>query len=172
MDFFRQGKNALFDLEKTLAQFRQGCPFHTGLMRLFLEIQLRAAYADGYARANVKHILQHIAHTLGLGTLNFQYYDALFGRTSEQFSQQNQQYHHTHRPTTSALDEAYLLLGVPANVNHVTLKKAYRRLMNQYHPDKLISKGLPDSMIKIATEKTQKIKAAYEMICREKGFKK
>ena len=36
--------------------------------------------------------------------------------------------------------------------------------MNQHHPDKLVSKGLPEEMIKLATEKTQDIKAAYETI--------
>jgi DnaJ like chaperone protein len=36
--------------------------------------------------------------------------------------------------------------------------------MSQHHPDKLIAKGLPEEMIKLATEKTQTIKAAYEQI--------
>ena len=37
-------------------------------------------------------------------------------------------------------------------------------MMNQHHPDKLVSKGLPKEMIEMATEKTQQIKAAYELI--------
>jgi DnaJ like chaperone protein len=44
------------------------------------------------------------------------------------------------------------------------LKKAYRRQMNQHHPDKLVAKGLPEEMIDIATEKTQDIKAAYDLL--------
>jgi len=36
--------------------------------------------------------------------------------------------------------------------------------MNQHHPDKLVSKGMPEEMVKIATEKTQEIKSAYELI--------
>jgi DnaJ like chaperone protein len=36
--------------------------------------------------------------------------------------------------------------------------------MNQHHPDKLVAKGLPEEMIDIATEKTQAIKAAYDLI--------
>lgn len=42
--------------------------------------------------------------------------------------------------------------------------------MSQHHPDKLLSKGLPEEMIKLATEKTQKIKAAYDRICAAKGI--
>ena len=48
--------------------------------------------------------------------------------------------------------------------NDADLKKAYRRLMSQHHPDKLVAKGLPEQLIKDATEKTQQIKAAYELI--------
>jgi DnaJ like chaperone protein len=36
--------------------------------------------------------------------------------------------------------------------------------MSQHHPDKLVSKGLPEEMMKLATEKTQEIKEAYERI--------
>jgi DnaJ like chaperone protein len=36
--------------------------------------------------------------------------------------------------------------------------------MSQHHPDKLVAKGLPEQMIQDATEKTQQIKAAYELI--------
>jgi DnaJ like chaperone protein len=42
--------------------------------------------------------------------------------------------------------------------------------MSQHHPDKLLAKGLPEEMIKIATEKTQNIKAAYDRICAAKGI--
>jgi len=50
------------------------------------------------------------------------------------------------------------------------LKKTYRRLMSQHHPDKLVAKGLPDEMIKDATEKTQQIKKAYEIIKESRGL--
>jgi DnaJ like chaperone protein len=36
--------------------------------------------------------------------------------------------------------------------------------MSQHHPDKLIAKGLPEEMMKIATEKTQEIRAAYDLV--------
>lgn len=36
--------------------------------------------------------------------------------------------------------------------------------MSQHHPDKLVSKGLPEEMMKLATEKTQQIKDAYDLI--------
>jgi len=44
------------------------------------------------------------------------------------------------------------------------VKKAYRRLISQHHPDKLVSKGLPEEMMKVASHKTHEIKQAYEQI--------
>ena len=66
--------------------------------------------------------------------------------------------------TETSLQDAYHLLGVDELANDADLKKTYRRLMSQHHPDKLVAKGLPEQMIKDATEKTQQIKAAYELI--------
>ena len=44
------------------------------------------------------------------------------------------------------------------------VKRAYRRLISQHHPDKLVSKGLPEEMMKMAAQKTDEIKKAYERI--------
>jgi len=62
------------------------------------------------------------------------------------------------------LKEAYAVLGITNAASKAEVKKAYRRQMNEHHPDKLVSKGMPEEMVKMATEKTQEIKAAYELI--------
>ena len=51
------------------------------------------------------------------------------------------------------------------------IKKAYRRLIREYHPDKLMGQGLPEAMIKEATERSQEIQAAYDMIKKSRGLK-
>ena len=56
------------------------------------------------------------------------------------------------------------MLGVEPDSTEAEVKKAYRRLMSQHHPDKLVAKGLPEEMMKLAKEKTQEISAAYELI--------
>ena len=63
-----------------------------------------------------------------------------------------------------ALKEAYEILGIESSASTAELKKAYRRLMSQHHPDKLVAKGLPEEMMKMAKEKTQEIQGAYEVI--------
>ena len=48
---------------------------------------------------------------------------------------------------------------------------AYRRLMSQNHPDKLVANGLPESMIEAAHERTRRILEAYELIRNHRGMK-
>ena len=43
--------------------------------------------------------------------------------------------------------------------------------MNEHHPDKLVAKGLPPEMMAMAKEKAQQIQAAYDLICKAKGWK-
>jgi len=86
------------------------------------------------------------------------------------FSQrQYQSGHNNQSPTQSDIANAYSILGVEASASDADVKKAYRRLMSQHHPDKLISKGLPEEMIKIATDKSQQIQKAYELISKSRN---
>jgi DnaJ like chaperone protein len=62
------------------------------------------------------------------------------------------------------LDDAYAILNVSASASDKEVKRAYRRLISQHHPDKLVSKGLPEEMMKMAAQKTDEIKKAYEQI--------
>ena len=56
------------------------------------------------------------------------------------------------------------MLELDSTASDADLKRAYRRMMSRHHPDKLIARGLPEEMVKVATEKTQAIKAAYDRI--------
>jgi DnaJ like chaperone protein len=74
------------------------------------------------------------------------------------------------RSTQSRLDDAYSALGLPASASDAEVKKTYRRLISQNHPDKLAGKGLPESMRQMAEERTREINAAYETIKNARGF--
>ena len=65
----------------------------------------------------------------------------------------------------------YEVLGVSKSASDIEIKRAYRKLMNEHHPDKLVAKGLPPEMMEVAKEKAQQIQAAYDLICKSKGWK-
>ena len=63
------------------------------------------------------------------------------------------------------------MLGLSRDATDAEVKKAYRRLMSQHHPDKLVAKGLPEEMMKVASQKTHEIKQAYEIIREARGIR-
>ncbi|MGD8569355.1 MAG: co-chaperone DjlA [Gammaproteobacteria bacterium] len=157
---FNEGKRDDFDLDAVLSQFKQECHRRYNLIQMFLEIQIATLLADGVVHQKEHELIHYIGRQLGIN-------DSLIDKLISMVQAQ-QHYAYTgdiHRPATADdLREAYAVLGVSESATDDDVKKAYRRLMNQHHPDKLVSKGLPEEMIKMATEKTQEIKKAYEQI--------
>lgn len=160
---FSVGKESDFNPDPALFELRTIGSMQPALLQLFLDIQLQMASADGQLSREKKHVLEHICEKLGVSGVHF--------NTSGNYYQHHYQHQRatTHTDTLSA-NEAYQLLGVAPTATPDEIKTAYRRLMSQNHPDKLIAKGLPPEMIKVATEKTQRIKKAYEQIKKLKNM--
>ncbi len=158
---FQEGKDAGFPLDAVLDQFRQECRRRLNLIQMFLEIMVATALADGTMDAAERQVLLHICDRLGYPRAGFEHLIALASGFRAQYYEQGarQPQQPRHR-----LEDDYALLGVKAGASDAEVKKAYRRLMAQHHPDKLVSKGLPEEMIRLATEKTQEIRAAYERV--------
>ncbi len=155
VDLFNEGKKEGFPFLQVLDQFRREAARRRVLLQMFLEIVVATAFADGRLEGGERELLQTIAGRLGFAPEQL---DELLGRISgqAQFA--------TGESAQQQLRAAYQLLGVEKNAGDAEVKKAYRRQMNQHHPDKLVAKGLPDEMMDIATRKAREIKAAYELI--------
>ena len=61
-------------------------------------------------------------------------------------------------------------MNIDSSASDAEVKKAYRRLTSQHHPDKLVAKGLPEEMMKLAAQQTHEIRQAYEQIKQARGF--
>jgi len=69
-----------------------------------------------------------------------------------------------------AAQDVYAALGISPEATNEEVTYAYRRSIKEYHPDKLVSKGLPEEMINFATRHTAEIRHAYEQIKQKRGF--
>ncbi len=162
---FNEGKKKDFPLTEVLQQLKREIGFRPNLQRMFLEIQLYAAYADGLMHPEELKLLHQVCDILSFPLRDFNQLDAAI----------RAQFHHqgsAHAGTAAgpSLKDAYALLNVSSKATDAQIKRAYRRLLSQHHPDKLVSKGLPEEMMKIATDRTHEIRQAYEKIREARQF--
>ncbi|MFN3627582.1 TerB family tellurite resistance protein [Parvibaculum sp.] len=66
--------------------------------------------------------------------------------------------------------DPYLVLGITPDISDEDLKKAYRRLVRENHPDTLIARGVPAELVTIANEKLAAINVAYDRIVKARGI--
>lgn len=159
---FTAGKQADFPLEKALSRFHFATQRAHNLRQIFIEIQLHAAYADGELNSSEREVLMLICDELGFSVLDFERLDAMI--RAEQNAGHGGSVDHV------SLENAYAILNIRSDASDSEVKRAYRRLMNQHHPDKLVAKGLPEEMMKLAEEKTHEIRVAYEKIQSARGL--
>lgn len=161
---FKEGSADDFELAPQISDFLLVAKTQPLLRQMLLEAVLTMALADGEVDSAEKDILLRVAGYLGVSAREFQ-------RLLEMAMAQRQ-FHgrgtgggqRSAQNSASELAAAYKAIGVTESMSDAEIKRAYRKLMSQHHPDKLIAKGVPEDMMKIATEKAQEIQAAYELI--------
>lgn len=169
---FREGKQSDYPLRNKLRELRSACFGRFDLIRMFLEIQIQAAFADGSLHPNERQVLYVIAEELGISRAQFDQFLRMM-EGGQQFGGGGYSYGGAYQQAKRGptLDDACSVLGVKSSDDSTTIKRAYRKLMSEHHPDKLVAKGLPPEMMEMAKQKAQEIQAAYDLIRKEKGFK-
>ena len=164
MALFAEGKAVDFDIAGVLQPLSALIRYRIPLKLMFVEIQLQAAMVDGQVSEAELVVIREVCALLRMSQAEMA---AVMARMQSQYSYQQYSYQsHQHQQVSeqALLHEAYGVLGVSESVSEAELKKAYRRLISQHHPDKLVAKGLPEEMMQLAKEKTQEIQAAYDRI--------
>lgn len=113
---------------------------------------IQLAFVDGEVSKSEEQILIIIAETLQIDP---QIYHHLFDQFESISKNQSPQ---------TTLKDAYSILGVSETDSLETIKKAYRNLVRQYHPDIIKAQDKDENYLKEATAKTQEINSAYEMV--------
>ena len=159
---FKKGTDPEFDLKPTYQRFMDVCGNTRNLKQVLLAYLIIMALADGHFHPAEEALLSDIAGYLGYGQAEFrQLLEMVLNQTHFAGGQSNQ---------ASTLEDAYKALGVSKDSSDAEIKRAYRKLMSQYHPDKLMGQGVPEDMIAMATEQAKEIQLAHDLIKKHRNI--
>jgi DnaJ like chaperone protein len=167
--FFNQGKAADFKLHTALANFSRMSLARRDLRQMFLEIMVEAAFSSDGLTPPERVVLEQVARELHLPASML---EAMFqARQVGGYSAGAQGRQAGAGVQKGTLQQAYAHLGLTSSATDAEVKKAYRKLVSQYHPDKLVSRGLPEEMMEMAKIRVRDINLAYDQIKQAKGIK-
>ena len=150
---FQKGKEANFSYHTTIQKLQISLMLNPNIKNSIARIAIQLVEQDQHASIKKKHRLAEMLRSLGIIQFN-----------------SNWQGHHFHQGRNNqqpiqGLNWAYNILGVTATTPWTEVKRKYRKMLSDHHPDRLHAKGKPsDIAIKRANEKTIDIKKAYQVI--------
>lgn len=154
--WFKQGSAPAFDISPACRRFMSVCGHTKNLKQVLLVYLIVMALADGEFHPAEQALLAEIAAQLGFDEVAFkQLLEMVLNQSHFGAGQVN---------PADALNDAYKALGVEKDSTDAEIKRAYRKLISQYHPDKLMGQGVPEDMIAMATEQAKEIQLAYDLI--------
>jgi len=151
-EIFNEEKDNFKNVERVAHALGQAIKRDVSKQQQFMGFLIQLAFIDGEVSESEEELLQTIAEAF---EFNPDHYHAIF----DQFEKMIKNIH-----PKANIEDAYKLLGVSKNDDMSVIKKAYRKLVREYHPDIRKSQGKDEAYMQKATEKTQEINQAYEMI--------
>jgi DnaJ like chaperone protein len=146
---FNEAKKSTDDGLMFAGQFYELMGHRPDVLQIMIQLLFRISMADGHFHPAEERFISQIAGLFRLTNAEYEQIKALYVKKN---------------------DRAYQLLGVTANADDEQVKKAYKKLVQEYHPDKLSAKGVPEDFIKFANEKMAEINNAYSTIRKERGI--
>lgn len=174
--YFKSGAEPDFDLVELAQRFNQVAGKLPRLKQTVLTFVINMALADGRLDPAEEACLSKIAAEMGMSGFAFNHLLAMLrAQAGFQSSHRDGGFQGGYqgqaggqsysRPSAAQeLSLAYEALGVDDHVSDAVLKKTYRKLMSENHPDKLMGQGVPQEMIDVATERSKTIQNAYDLI--------
>lgn len=149
MNIFHAALASPASFQDFAVQFYQRFAGQPQLIEMMIDILLRVSVADGRLQTGEEAL---ILSSVGIFNLNQERYEKIKRRYVE------------------ASLQAYDILGCRREDSNEQIKKQYRKLVQSYHPDKYLNKGLPDEFVQLAHAKFREIQSAYEQVKKNRGF--
>ena len=148
-NIFRQAVRSDERFDAFARQFYSVFRTQPNIIELMMDILFRVSTADGaISRGEEEMLLSAIR---------------IFNLSSQDFNRLKSRY-------VKVADPYYAVLKCEPAASNEEIKKRYRQLVREYHPDKIEAKGLPEEFIKFANDKFNEIQEAYEHIRKDRGF--
>ena len=136
--------------EQFASQFYQQFQYQPQFLELLVDILLRVAVADGGLSENEEQTIHSAVRIFNFSETKYQTFRSKY---------------------VSDVGKYYAVLGCNSKDPNDRIKQQYRKLAQDYHPDKIVSKGLPEEFVKFANDKFREIQHAYETIKQERGMR-
>jgi DnaJ like chaperone protein len=165
---FNAGKQTDFPVHLAIADLRRWCGGRRDLAFLVLDLLLDLVYAEGALVEAKLALVRKLCASLGVSDQELAALSAMKGYAAA--SPGGAWYGPGTAPPRGAVRvDPYAVLGLERSAGEREIKRAYRKLMSQHHPDKL--GNVPDELKRRAEDRAREINAAYERIKSERGFK-
>lgn len=156
--WFDEGKRPGFALAAAIREARRGAVRSAAQRTMFLRLLLEVVLAKEVLKKDERLLVWTVCTELDIGRVELAQLEAMI-RAQKGFARS---------PAGSAdaarLAAAYDALGMSPEASNDEIKKAYRRLMNKNHPDKIASSNPDAAAVAAAERRTREIRVAYEML--------
>lgn len=172
---FNAGKSPGFDPSLAIGDLRAWCALRRSHAMPLLDMVADTALAEGPPSAEKLKLLRRLAWSLHVGEIQLMALLAMKGFAWSAAGSGG--YAHANAgnngwrppPRTPSGPDPYAVLGVARDADARTIKRAYRKLIGEHHPDRL--GNLPEDLRRRAEARASEINAAWERIQSERGFK-
>lgn len=148
-NIFRQAVNSKDSFDAFARQFYSVFYNQPNILELMMNVLLRVSAADGHISVEEEQMLLSAIRIFNYSAADYERLKSRYVRTTGKY---------------------YAVLKLDETASNESVKKQYRKLVSEYHPDKIESKGLPEEFIKFAGDKFKEIQEAYDHIKKERGL--
>jgi DnaJ like chaperone protein len=175
IDAFNEGKQPEFNATEVIDDLRQWVGHRRDHAFPVIDVVIETVLAEGTPSPEKMAILRQLAFALRVSDMELMALMAMKGYAWNGGASQGRAYGGGNRggyvppQRNTQGPDPYAVLGIQRDTDERAIKRAYRKLISEHHPDRL--GDLPEDMRRRAEARASEINAAYERIKAERGFK-